>query len=276
MLHIEDHGPVRTFSAARAFFGRSFYHTAAYWLDGLLVDSTCPFTAQELLHACAELSVRQVVNTHCHEDHIGGNSALQRARDCAIWAHPLALPILENPRLQPLQLYRRVFWGWPEPSHGRPVGEWVETEHHRFQVLHTPGHSPDHVCLYEPQQGWLFSGDAYIGGEDRAARPDYDIYAIIGSLKKLAALNVSQLFPASGTVRDKDPADDILRKIDYLEDLGDKVRQLRGQGLSVQAIGARLLGPEPSIRYLTLGHFRRRQLVEAYLRARTSEEGTPS
>jgi len=276
MLHAEDHGPIRKFSAARAFFGRSFYRTAAYWIDGLLVDSTCPFTAQELLEACTGLPVQQIVNTHCHEDHIGGNAALQRARDCTVLAHPLALPVLENPRLQPLQLYRRVFWGWPEPSRGRPIGEWVETEHHRFQVLQTPGHSQDHVCLYEPRQGWLFSGDAYIGGEDRAARPDYDIYAIIGSLRKMAALDVSRLFPGSGTMRDRNPGADIRRKIEYLEGLGVKVRQLHNRGLGVEAIEASLLGSEPSIRYLTLGHFTRRNLIEAYLRPEAAVKGSPA
>jgi glyoxylase-like metal-dependent hydrolase (beta-lactamase superfamily II) len=142
----------------------------------------------------------------------------------------------------------------------------VETEHHRFRVIHTPGHSPDHIGLYEPQQGWLFAGDAYIGGKDRAARFDYDIYAIIASLKVLAALRVACLFPGSGTVRMDDPVADIQRKVEYLEELGAKVRKLHNRGLGVQAIQKQLLGRDPSIRYLTLGHFRARYLVEAYLR----------
>ena len=266
MLLVEEYGPVLKFCAARDFFGRSFYHTAAYWADGLLIDTTCPFTADGLLRATASLAVVQIVNTHCHEDHIGANGLLQRARGATIRAHPLALSILANPRLQHLQLYRRIFWGWPEPSQGIAVGDGVETEHYRFQVIGTPGHSPDHICLYEPEQGWLFAGDAYIGGKDRAARPDYDIYAIIASLKKLAALRVACLFPGSGTVRLDDPVADLQRKVEYLEELGAKVRQLHNQGLGVQAIQKRLLGGDPSIRYLTLGHFRARYLVEAYLR----------
>jgi glyoxylase-like metal-dependent hydrolase (beta-lactamase superfamily II) len=267
MLQVEQFGPVRKFCAARAIVGRSFYHTAAYWVDGLLIDTTCQYTAQEVLQATADLELTQIVNTHCHEDHIGANHALQHARAVSIQAHPLALPILEDPRLQYLQLYRRVFWGWPLPSHGSAIGEWVETAHHRFQVMLTPGHSLDHICLYEPQQGWLFSGDAYIGGQDRAARPDYDVYAIIASLRKLAALHVTRLFPGSGTVRVSDPGSEIRRKIVQLEELGLQVRRLHDQGLSVQAIQSRLLGPDPSIRYMTLGHFRSRYLIDAYLRA---------
>ncbi len=270
MLTVEEQGQVVKFCAGRAVLGRTFYHTAAYWVDGLLIDSTCAFTAQELLRALASLAVHQIVNTHSHEDHIGANGVLQKTRALAIWAHPLTLPILANPRLQHLQLYRRFFWGWPQPSQGKPVGEWVETGHYRFRVIHTPGHSPDHICLHEPQQGWLFSGDAYIGGQDRAARPDYDIYAVIASLKKLAGLHVTALFPGSGTVRVNDPVADIQRKIAYLEELGEKVRGLHAKGFSERAIVERLLGQEPSITYLTLGHFRRSHLIRAFLQGPSS------
>ncbi len=271
MLEVEQHGSVVKFCAARAIMGRTFYHTAAYWVDGLLIDTACAFTAQELLEAVALLPVEQIVNTHCHEDHIGGNGLLQQTRGALIWAHPLALPVLADPRLQYLQLYQRFFWGWPQPSQGSPVGEQVGTTHYRFQVIHTPGHSPDHICLYEPQQGWLFTGDTYIGGQDRAARPDYDIYAVIASLRKLAALPSTWLFPGSGTIR-ANPAVDIQHKISYLEELGAEVRRLREMGLAIDVIKRRLLGPEPKITYLTQGHFRGSHLIKAYLQDPRSQE----
>ena len=278
MLQTREHGPVVAFRAARAFFGHGYYFTAAYWVDGLLVDTTCAFTARELLQALPRDSrpVLQIVNTHCHEDHIGSNGPLQRTQASRILAHPLALPILANPRLQHLQLYRRVFWGWPEPSQGEAIGEWVETPHYRFQVIHTPGHSPDHICLYEPEQGWLFCADAYIGGQDRAARSDYEIYAIIASLKKLAGLRLTALFPGSGTVRVNNPAADIQTKIAYLEDLGGRVHALHDRGYSTRAITRQLLGSETNIYYMTLGHFRGNYLVEAYLKPSTIDPGTVS
>ena len=267
MLTIKEYGPVVAFRAARGFFGHGYYFTAAYWVDGLLIDTTCAFTAREMLRALPRDNrpVLQVVNTHSHEDHIGANGLLQQTMAPRILAHPLTLPILADPQLQPLQLYRRVFWGWPEPSQGEPIGEWVETPHHRFQVIHTPGHSPDHICLYEPEQGWLFCADAYIGGQDRAARSDYDIYAIIASLKKLGALRLTALFPGSGTVRTHNPALEIQTKVAYLEDLGARVHDLHDKGYSVPAITKRLLGSETNIYYMTLGHFRGTYLVQAYL-----------
>jgi len=265
MLEVQEHGPVLKFRAARAILGRVIYHTAAYWVDGLLIDTTCAFTAQELAQALGSSPVQQIVNTHSHEDHIGANSLLQESRGARVWAHPLALPILANPRLQHLHPYRRLFWGWPRPSQGEPVGEWVETAQYRFQVIYTPGHSVDHICLYEPQQGWLFTGDTYIGGRERSVRPDYDVYATIASLKKLAALPATKLFPGSGTVR-TDPAEDIRRKAAQLEELGATVRHLYEQGLDIDTIKKQILGREPLLLYVTLGHFSGRHLIEAYLR----------
>ncbi|MFQ6001349.1 MAG: MBL fold metallo-hydrolase, partial [Anaerolineae bacterium] len=163
-----------------------------------------------------------------------------------------------------LQLYRRLIWGSPAPSQGSPIGDIVETGRYSFQVIPTPGHCKDHISLHEPRQGWLFTGDAYIGGLDKALQADSDIYAIISSLKRLSALSAQRLFQGSGTVRD-DPQKTIEKKAEYLEELGEKVRQLHGLGLSPKEIRDRLLGRELPIAYWTLGHFSGLNLVRSYL-----------
>jgi glyoxylase-like metal-dependent hydrolase (beta-lactamase superfamily II) len=270
MLKLETIGPVTKVKLARALFGRPFYFTTAYWVDGLLIDTGCAYTEGEVMRALERLPVERVVNTHSHEDHIGANAALQEKRSAEILAHPLALPVLADPRgNQPLQPYQRIFWGYPRPSEGRSIGGTVETEHYRFQVIHTPGHSPDHICLYEPNEGWLFSGDLYIGGRDRALRVDYNICAVIDSLKKIAPLEVSRLFPGSGTVREN-PAKDLLEKIDYLEEAGGQVQELYQRGMSPRQIARRIFGPELLIAYVTLGHFSGKCLVKSYLRGMTA------
>ena len=257
-------GEVVRLRVARKVVSQPAYFTAAYWVDGLLVDTGCAHTARQLVEAVTSWHVDQIVNTHSHEDHIGANADVMAMKACKILAHPLALPILANPRLQPLQPYRRLFWGWPKPSQGEAVGEVVRTEHFCFQVIPTPGHSPDHICLFEPEQGWLFTGDSYIGGKDQALRQGYDIHGIIASLSRMAELPVQTIFAASGSVRNAG-VQPLLEKIAYLQELGEKMQALHEQGLSARQIRRRLLGPNMPITYITLGHFSAMHLVRSYL-----------
>jgi len=180
----------------------------------------------------------------------------------------MALPVLADPKKrQPLALYQQLMWGYPDPSRGKAIGEFVETKNHRFEVIHTPGHSPDHICLYEPKEGWLFSGDLFVGGQDRALRADYNIWLIIVSLEKVAEMDICILFPGSGRVR-KNPHDEIIRKIEYLKELGEQVLALYRQGLSYVQIRRKLLGPEVAIAYFTLGHFNGKNLIRSFIEDR--------
>jgi glyoxylase-like metal-dependent hydrolase (beta-lactamase superfamily II) len=269
MLKMTRYGEVTRFDLARTLAGRGRYWTTAYLLDSMLVDTGCSYSALELVAALADTPLVRIVNTHSHEDHIGANGPLQRGREALeILAHPLALPVLADPHgTQPLQFYRRLLWGWPEASKGQPIsdGAVVETEHYSFRVIYTPGHSSDHLCLYESRQGWLFTGDLFIGGRDRALRADYDIWQIIASLKRIAELPAVKLFPGSARVRDN-PAAALKAKISYLEELGGRVLDLQRQGQEVPAI-ARAVGGRPMpIELVTLGHFSRRRLVLSYLK----------
>jgi glyoxylase-like metal-dependent hydrolase (beta-lactamase superfamily II) len=269
MIKTSQYDQITRFDLARAIPGRSSYWTTCYLVDGLLIDSGCPCAAAELAGALQDRPPTTLVNTHSHEDHIGANGILQQEHPgMDILAHPLALPVLADPkREQPQQFYRLIFWGIPEASRGRPLqdGQFIQTDHHRFQVIYTPGHSPDHLCLYEPERGWLFSGDLFNSGRDRALRAGYDIWGIIASLKRIAALPVKTLYPGCARVR-QEPGSHLQAKIEYLEELGERVLELRRQGASVGNIVRRLMGRPMWVEIVTLGHFSRRRLVQSYLR----------
>jgi glyoxylase-like metal-dependent hydrolase (beta-lactamase superfamily II) len=267
MIRITHYDSVTRFDLAKTLLGRGRYWTTAYLVDGLLVDSGCAHSAAELRQMLDGSPLDCIANTHTHEDHIGANGLLQRWRGVQVRAHPLALPILADPRhTQPLHPYRKLFWGWPTPSQATPLadGERIETKKYSFQVLYTPGHSTDHLCLYEAQQGWLFTGDLFVGGHDRALREGQDIWQTIASLKRMADLPIQRLFPGSARVREQ-PLQELREKIAYYEERGQAVSELHQRGLGVDEIARRLFGGPMWVELVTLGHFSRRNLVLAYL-----------
>jgi glyoxylase-like metal-dependent hydrolase (beta-lactamase superfamily II) len=270
MIRITTYGEVVRFDMARTIAGRRRYWTTCYWVEGLLIDSGCAHTARELIQALGDRRVCAIVNTHAHEDHIGANGLLQRRQpDLVIYAHPLALlSVLAEPRhTQPLHPYRRLFWGWPEACRAQPLqeGELIEVGSHRYRVIYTPGHSADHVCLFEENRGWLFSGDLFVGGKDRALRQDADVWGIIASLKRVGDLPVTKLYPGSARVREN-PCEEIHLKSAYYQDLGERIIEYYNQGWSVEAIARAVCGGPMWIEFVTLGHFSRRWLVTSYLK----------
>ncbi len=277
MLKTTHYDAVTRIDMARSAAGRGYYWTTAYLVDGMMVDTGCAHTARELAESLKDEPLALIVNTHSHEDHIGANSTLQQQRDgLETLAHPLAIPIMAQPReLQPLHPYRRMFWGWPESSTGQPVQDQqsIVTEHRSFRVIYTPGHSPDHICLFEEQRGWLFSGDLFVGGKDRALRADFDIWQIIAALKHVADLPITRIFPGSARVREN-PSEELDSKVSYLERVGHRVLELHRKGWSVQAIARTLFGGPMLVEFLTLGHFSRRRLVLSYLRKRSCCAGS--
>ena len=268
MIQVETIDGVQKFRLARTVLGRGLYFTAAYWVDGLMIDTGCAYTVSELLQATEDLPLKAIVNTHTHEDHIGANAALQRRSGAEIKVHSSGIPILaESRKNKLLRPYQRVMWGYPEPSQGTVIGEEIETGKHRFRIIHTPGHSSDHICLFEPEKGWLFSGDTYIGGRDRALRADYNIWEIIASLKTLAGLGPGLLFSGSGSIRNN-PQADLRQKILYYEDIADRVLTLHSRGWGYGRIRRSLFGREIPIAYFTLGNFSGKHLIRSFVEDR--------
>ncbi|UCC63043.1 MAG: MBL fold metallo-hydrolase [Anaerolineae bacterium] len=262
MLETATCGPITRLRLARTVLGRTLYTVNAYLVDGLLVDTGPPATAGELVAWCRGRDVGQVVNTHHHEDHSGGNWALQRRLGLPIVASSQAVPILAD--FCRLELYRRVVWGQPRNVVAEPLGDIVKTKGYCFEVIPTPGHSPDHICLFEREQGWLFSGDLFVHERVRYARPEEDLAGTLASLRRVLALRPRLLICShAGFVEDAGRA--IERKIAYWEGLAGQARALRGQGLSPREITDRLLGPEGLGTRLTQGHSAKINLIRGLL-----------
>ena len=271
MIISSDHDGVRYFRMARTIFGRALYWTGVYFVDGLLVDSGPPNMRRAVARLVAELGVRQCVTTHGHEDH-SGNHALLNARGIAPLAHPTGVARLAAPHA--MDLYRRVTWGSPGPARVAALGETLETPAHRFEVIHTPGHADDHVALFEPDRGWLFTGDLYLAPRLKVLRDDEDVHAMIASLRRLVALAPAVVFCQHRGAVD-DGAELLRRKLEFLVELGGRIATLRERGLGEEEIARALPGDDLLWRLWTGGHFAKRHFVRAFLRP-AAPRGGPS
>jgi ribonuclease/clavin/mitogillin len=273
MLQVSSHGPITAIRLAKTALRRPLYTVTAFLVDGLLVDSGPPCTAGELVAWCRGQAIDQVVNTHHHEDHSGGDGCLHRELGLPVAASPQTAALLAHfPRIQ---LYRRIVWGRPRDLVVRPLDRRLETEHHTFEVIPTPGHCQDHVCLWEPRQGWLFSGDLYIHERVRYLREDEDLDVLIDSLRRVLALRPRLLICAhAGLVADGCGA--IERKIAYWAELQERARELSATGLTSRQITDRLLGKEGRITQVTCGHISQINLIRALLSGDTIDRGAHS
>ena len=83
---------------------------------------------------------------------------------------------------------------------GRPArvlkdDEIIDIGGRSVNVLHTPGHSPGHMCFFEKERGWLFAGDLVYKGTLFAYYPSTDPQAYRTSLERVSALPVTRVFP---------------------------------------------------------------------------------
>ena len=133
-------------------------------------------------------------------NNVGANSFIQQELGLKSIRSPLALPLI-NSRL-PLREYQEMVWGYPEPTEVQLVPARISTSRYTFWVLETPGHSPDHISLFEPEQGWCFSGDLFVSENLKMLRADEDIDGILASLENVISLPAEEmtLFTSLGRV----------------------------------------------------------------------------
>ena len=166
--------------------------------EAIAIDTATPslaWIADEL--AARDWTLKLIVSTHGHWDHIGDNAAVAAHTGADIAVHPLDRERLTDPK--PL-------WAPFEIAPSVPAVELAEGGEVRFgsirlAVLHTPGHTEGSVCLYAADDGLLFSGDTlFAGGWGRVDLPGGDPGAMVESLGRLVALDDRvQVMPGHGS-----------------------------------------------------------------------------
>jgi len=154
--------------------------------EAIAIDTATPSLAwiADAL-AAREWTLKLIVSTHGHWDHIGDNAAVQQHTGAPIAVHPLDRDRLEHPRTE--------FAPFPIPPSVPAVelaeGGRIDLGALRLEVLHTPGHTEGSCCLLERESGVLFSGDTlFQAGWGRTDLPGGSEEQMADSLARLARL----------------------------------------------------------------------------------------
>ena len=170
-----------------------------YLIDGkTIVDSGTGSNFVRLYEIFKKLNldfdnIGNIVNTHMHWDHIGGNGFFKNAK---IHIHEKDADVLErgdseksnamyfNGNMKPMKVEKKLKDG---------------DEVFGFRVIHSPGHTPGSVCLFDPKDKILISGDTiFSDGVGRTDLPGGNEADLEKSIERLSQLDVEIILPGHG------------------------------------------------------------------------------
>jgi glyoxylase-like metal-dependent hydrolase (beta-lactamase superfamily II) len=263
-LAIEEVEPGVTRLRLSSWQGRLVgYEVSAYMVRGVLVDTGFAHTGGELLAALDRLEPRAVIVTHWHEDHAGNVEAMAR-RGVPIRMHVTCEATL---RARPsIGAYRHFVWGRPP----RLEAPRRDAEVAPLEVLPLPGHTADHLAVWDAERRILVSGDLFLGVKVRVAHRHERPRALLASLRTAAALEPRLLLDAHrGPLTD--PAAVLRAKVAWLEETIERVSERAARGDRPREIARRVLGRESAIGYVSAGEYSKIAFVRAVLEERPDD-----
>lgn len=285
-------------NAVPLLFGELF---TAVLYDGVVIDPGSPKMRRSLARHLRQVKskISKVIATHAHEEHVGNLDWLSDRAGAAIYVSEMTARFLTP--FKKLPWVRATIIGQP-PNLMQPyylLGETVATRSGQLRVMAAPGHSDDHIVLYDPKERLLLAGDAFMGSYFATPNPDVDSLKWLASLERLMELDIETLVEGHGHIHTlradipdfpgvvirQDPKVALSQKLDYLRWLREQIEAGFQEELPLRVIEASCFpwgsrtswescATDECIRLLSLGHFSRTELVRSFVR--TSADALPT
>jgi len=155
--------------------GQTFDVDNNVWVVGddvecIVIDA--PHSVDDILELVAGRTVKAIVCTHAHDDHVRVAPQLRERVSAPILLHPDDRPLWELTHADHL---------WDADLSD---GQTIDVAGTTLTVLHTPGHAPGGVCLYAPELGCVFTGDTlFNGGPGATGRSYSDLPTLENSIR---------------------------------------------------------------------------------------------
>ncbi|HZK43558.1 MAG TPA: MBL fold metallo-hydrolase [Syntrophomonadaceae bacterium] len=234
-----------------------------YLVDGLLID-TGPSNLKESTAFFKESLINQVALTHVHEDHSGMAAWLQDQKKVPIYLSSISIE--EANKKAKIPFYRQLIWGKRLAFEPEVYKKKVTTEKYSFDVLPTPGHATDHVALFEKNEGWLFTGDLYLGKRPIVCMREENMPETISSLETLSKLDFDTMFCSHSGIHHGNGKEKIIERLDAFIELREKTEELHKQGLTAKQIDKKLYPHKQLVTYVSRGEWSSFNIINSLIK----------
>jgi glyoxylase-like metal-dependent hydrolase (beta-lactamase superfamily II) len=234
------------------------YGVYVFLTRGTLIDTGFHAVRRELSTLLDEMRPAGVLLTHQHEDH-AGNADLVARRGIPIGGAPQTFAAIRA--VTPIGFYRRFVWSPMPPLRAAVIPHVPDG----LELIHAPGHSPDHHVIWDAQRETLFAGDLFLSVKVRVARPGEDPRLLAQTLRSIARLNPRRMLDSHRGEIER-PAQMLLAKATWLDETIGNIDQLHAAGLSYRRILAEVFGGEAAVSYISGGDLSRMNFIRAVTR----------
>jgi len=173
-------------------------------------------TIKNLIRHIDPQKVERLILTHCHHDHTAAVPELQQATGAQILLSKEEVGMVGDDLATVAYMF-----GMSAPDYHVDVpleeGMALDLGDITLQVLHTPGHSPGSICLYEPEDKLLLSGDT-VFPDGNVGRTDLfggSTAQLVKSIERLTGMDVKTMYPGHMEVTSRGVPAQILESLRF-------------------------------------------------------------